>query len=433
MSADEIVIEYRTNKENELKDMQAWKRFLQEIKYDPKTATAEYIDNNGKKSRVAFRIGRGLYDDSRWTDIENDKSDHMMYKRKYGASRITMLPHKGYKVGDYLNVFNHEASHVNQFSAGFNGENRDLDLTKLHSQKMLNYTKEFIRNHPELNEHDSMPEELLADLSAVITQGSKSWKREMLKSIKDAPTYEKNRGKLSGKRFNEDKRRTMASYHLLLKYLDNSIDNRKTNNAKVYGTALYGIESKYKDFYKDVIYQLEHTDLKNDRSKWSDEFQKLDSNVRKSMERLTEILNDRLKTIPINNKKNLEKKGVDNSVDYRDFRHKKGLIREINIIRKNANAMMTILMKHGGYGFDPNSKKRQYQDSYRARIKFVEQALKDKPWQESYTDDNSIENMYCECLLEELDYDDDEIFIEEFIDEYISSFEEYSENVEINW
>ena len=61
MSADEIIIEYRTNKENELKDMQAWKRFLQEIKYDPKTATAEYIDNNGKKSRVGFRIGRGLY------------------------------------------------------------------------------------------------------------------------------------------------------------------------------------------------------------------------------------------------------------------------------------------------------------------------------------------------------------------------------------
>ena len=95
--------------------------------------------------------------------------------------------------------------------------------------------------------------------------------------------------------------------------------------------------------------------------------------------------------------------------------------------------MMTIIMKHGGYGFDPNGEKRKYQDSYRARIKFVEQALKDKPWQESYTDDNSIENMYCECLLEELDYDDDEIFIEEFIDECISSFEAYSENVEISW
>ena len=54
MSADEIIIEYRTNKENELKDMQAWKRFLQEIKYDPKTATAEYIDNNGKKSVVGY-------------------------------------------------------------------------------------------------------------------------------------------------------------------------------------------------------------------------------------------------------------------------------------------------------------------------------------------------------------------------------------------
>jgi predicted SAM-dependent methyltransferase len=89
-------------------------------------------------------------------------------------------------------------------------------------------------------------------------------------------------------------------------------------------------------------------------------------------------------------------------------------------------------MKHGGYGYDPNSHKREYEASYRARIKFVEQALKDKPWQESYTD-NSMENMYCECLLEELDYDDDEIFIEEFIDECISSFEAYSENVEISW
>jgi hypothetical protein len=41
--------------------------------------------------------------------------------------------------------------------------------------------------------------------------------------------------------------------------------------------------------------------------------------------------------------------------------------------------------------------------------------------------------MYCECLLEELDYDDDEIFIEEFINEYISSFEAYSEDIEISW
>ena len=164
-----------------------------------------------------------------------------------------------------------------------------------------------------------------------------------------------------------------------------------------------------------------------------DILQKLDSNVRKSIERLMEILTDTSKTIPINSKENLKKKGVYDSVDYRDFRHKKELIREINIIRKNANAMMSILMKHGGYGFDPNSHKRKYQDSYRARIKFVEQALKDKPWQESCTDDNSMENMYCECLLEELDCDDDEIFIEEFINEYISSIDAYSENIEIAW
>ena len=425
MSADEIIIEYRTNKENELKDMQAWKRFLQEIKYDPKTATAEYIDNNGKKSRVGFRIGRGLY-------ANKDDHDYNAYDISTKVSRITMTPHKGYKVGDYLQIFKHEASHVNQWAVGDTGRD-DPDLSKLHSQKMINYTKEFIRNHPELNDHDCKPDELLADLSAVITQGSKSWKRAMLKEIKNGPEYAKNQGKLSGKRFNEDKRRTMDSYNILLTALDFSIDNRKRNKANASGTFAYSIQRKYKDFYKDIMYQLDYTDLKNDRSKWSNEFQKLDSNVRKSIERLMEILHDASKAIPINNKKNLEKKGVYDSVDYRDFRHKKELIREINIIRKNANAMMTILMKHGGYGFDPNSKKRKYQDSYRARIKFIEQALKDKPWQESYTDDNSIENMYCECLLEELDYDDDEIFIEEFIDEYISSFEEYSENVEINW
>jgi hypothetical protein len=429
MSADEIIIEYQTNKENELKDMQAWKRFLQEIKYDPKTATAEYIDNNGKKSRIGFRIGRGLYKDD-----ENiaDDYEYNEYDRSFKASRITMLPRKGYKVGDYLQIFKHEASHANQWDAGDRGYGMPMDLSKIHSQKMLNYTKEFIRKHPELNNHDCEPKELLADLSAVITQGSKSWKRQMLKDIKKGPDYV-NQGKLSGKRFNEDKRRTMDSYNILLTALDFSIDNRKRNKANASGTFAYSIQRKYKDFYKDVIYQLDHTDLKNDRSKWSNEFQKLDSNVRKSIERLMEILHDASKAIPINNKKNLEKKGVYDSVDYRDFRHKKELIREINIIRKNANAMMTIIMKHGGYGFDPNGEKRKYQDSYRARIKFVEQALKDKPWQESYTDDNSIENMYCECLLEELDYDDDEIFIEEFIDEYISSFEEYSENVEINW
>jgi hypothetical protein len=432
MSADEIVIEYRTNKENELKDMQAWKRFLQEIKYDPKTATAEYIDNNGKKSRVAFRIGRGLYGDLSSNGTENDKTDHVAYSPKYGASRITMIPHKGYKVGDYLQAFKHEASHVNQFSAGINREN-DVDLTKLHSQKMLNYTKEFIRNHPELSDHDSKPEELLADLSAVITQGSKSWKREMLKAIKEGPIYAKNQGKLSGKRFNEDNRRIMHSYDILLTALDFSIDNRKTNKAKVKGTFMYSILRKYGDFYKNIVYQLDHSDLKNDRSKWSNEFQKLDSNIKKSIERFMEILSDNSKEIPINNKENLKKKGVYDRADYRDLKHKKELTREINIIRKNANAMMTIVLKHGGYGFDPNSKKRKYQDSYKARLKFIEQALKDKPWQESYADDNNIENMYCECLLEELDCDDDEIFIEEFIDECISSFEAYSENVEISW
>lgn len=427
MSSDEIVIEYRTNKENELKDMQAWKRFLQEIKYDPKTATAEYIDNNGKKSRVAFRIGRGMY-------VDEDDFDNNAYYILDKASRITMVPHKGYKVGDYLQIFKHEASHVNQWAVGDTGrDDDDPDLSKLHSQKMLNYTKEFIKNHPELNDHDCNPDELLADLSAVITQGSKSWKRQMLKSMKAGPVYVKNQGKLSGKRFNEDKRKTMHSYDILLTALDFSIDNRKTNNAKANGTSGYSILRKYGDFYKDIMLQLDHTDLKNDRSKWSNEFQKLDSNIKNSIKRLMEILNDTSKSIPINNKKNLEKHGVVDRVDYRDLRHKKEIIREINIIRKNANAMMTIVMKHGGYGFDPNSKKRQYQDSYRARIKFVEQALKDKPWQESYVDDNSIENMYCECLLEELDYDDDEIFIEEFIDEYISSFEVYSENVEISW
>lgn len=431
MSADEIVIEYRTNKENELKDMQAWKRFLQEIKYDPKTATAEYIDNNGKKSRVAFRIGRGLYGDISSGGTDDDKTDHMGYAPKYGASRITLVPHKGYKVGDYLQAFKHEASHVNQFSAGINREN-DVDLAKLHSQKMLNYTKEFIRNHPELdNRHDNKPEELLADLSAVITQGSKSWKREMLKAIKEGPAYAKNQGKLSGKRFNEDRRKTMNSYDILLTALEFPIRNGNTNKAKVEGNFMYSILRKYGEFYKNIMYQLDHTDLKNDRSKWSNEFQKLDSNVKKSIERFMEILMDK-KEIPINNKENLKKKGASDRSDYRDLRHKKELIREINIIRKNANAMMTIVMKHGGYGFDPNSTKRKYQDSYRARIKFVEQALKDKPWQELYTD-NSMENMYCECLLEELDYDDDEIFIEEFINEYISSFEAYSEDVEISW
>lgn len=430
MSADEIIIEYRTNKENELKDMQAWKRFLQEIKYDPKTATAEYIDNNGKKSRVAFRIGRGLYDES--NGIENDKSDHNAYHSLNKVSRITMIPHKGYKVGDYLQTFKHEASHVNQWAAGDTGRDEYPDLSKLHSQKMLKYTIEFIKKHPELNDHDREPNELLADLSAVITQGAKSWKRSMLKEIKAGPVYAKNQGKLSGKRFNEDRRKTMDTYNRLLTALDNSIDNRNTNKAKAAGTFMYFIQRKYEKFYEDIVYQLDNTDLKNDRSKWSNEFQKLDSNIRKSIERLTEILNDTSKEIPINNKEKFEKKGVYNRPDYRDLRHKKELIREINIIRKNANAMMSILMKHGGYGFDPNSHKRKYQDSYRARIKFVEQALKDKPWQESYTD-NSIENMYCECLLEELDYDDDEIFIEEFIDEYISSFEAYSENVEISW
>lgn len=429
MSADEIIIEYRTNKENELKDMQAWKRFLQEIKYDPKTATAEYIDNNGKKSRVAFRIGRGLYDDS--NGIENDKSDHNAFHSLNKVSRITMIPHKGYKVGDYLQTFKHEASHVNQWAAGDAGSGSDL--SKLHSQKMLKYTIEFIKNHPELNDHDREPKELLADLSAVITQGSKSWKRKMLKAIKEGPIYAKNQGKLSGKRFNEDKRETMDSYDILLAALEYPINNRNTNKTKVEGAFMYSIQRKYEKFYKDIVYQLDHSDLKNDRSKWSNEFQKLDSNIRKSIERLMEILNDTSKTIPINNKENLKKKGVYDRSDYRDLRHKKELIREINIIRKNANAMMTIVMKHGGYGFDPNSYKRNYQDSYRARIKFVEQALKDKPWQESYTDNNSTENMYCECLLEELDYDDDEIFIEEFIDEYISSFEEHSENIEISW
>lgn len=429
MDADEIIIEYRTNKENELKDMQAWKRFLQEIKYDPKTATAEYIDNNGKKSRVAFRIGRGLYHDSE--RIENDRSDHNAYDPLSKASRITMIPHKGYKVGDYLQTFKHEASHVNQWAAGDTGGH--MDLSKLHSQKMLNYTKEFIKNHPELNDHDCEPKELLADLSAVITQGSKSWKRKMLKAIKEGPSYAKNQGKLSGKRFNEDKRETMDTYDILLTALDYVINNRNTNKTKVEGAFMYGIQRKYEKFYKDIMYQLDHTDLKNDRSKWSNELQKLDSNIRKSIERLMEILSDTSKTIPINNKENLKKKGVYDRSDYRDLRHKKELIREINIIRKNANAMMTIVMKHGGYGFDPNSYKRNYQDSYRARIKFVEQALKDKPWQESYTD-NSMENMYCECLLEELDCDDDDgIFIEEFINEYISSFEAYSEDIEITW
>ena len=430
MDADEIIIEYRTNKENELKDMQAWKRFLQEIKYDPKTATAEYIDSNGKKSRVAFRIGRGLYHDSE--RIENDRSDHNAYDPLSKASRITMIPHKGYKVGDYLQTFKHEASHVNQWAIGDTGRDGP-DLSKLHSQKMLNYTKEFIKNHPELNDHDYKPHELLADLSAVITQGSKSWKRKMLKAIKDGPVYIKNQGKLSGKRFNEDKRGTMDSYDILLRALDFSIDNRKTNKAKADGTLMYSVQRKYEKFYNDIKYQLDHSDLKNDRSKWSNEFQKLDSNIRKSIERFMEILSDSSKEIPINNKENLKKKGVYDRVDYRDLRHKKELIREINIIRKNANVMMTIVLKHGGYGFDPNSEKRKYQDSYKARLKFVEQALKDKPWQESYTDDNSMENMYCECLLEELDYDDDEIFIEEFIDECISSFEAYSENVEISW
>jgi hypothetical protein len=432
MSADEIVIEYRTNKENELKDMQAWKRFLQEIKYDPKTATAEYIDNNGKKSRVAFRIGRGLYDNDWSKRIENDKSNHNAYDPLYKASRITMLPHKGYKVGDYLQTFKHEASHVNQWAAGDTGGNNP-DLSKLHSQRMLNYTKEFIKNHPELNDHDDKPNELLADLSAVITQGSKSWKRKMLKAIKEGPTYVKNQGKLSGKRFNEDKRKTMDSYDILLTALEFPIRNRNSNKAKVEGTFMYSIQRKYEKFYKDVMYQLDHSDLKNDRSKWSNEFQKLDSNIRKSIERFMEILMDTSKAIPINNKENLKKKGVYDRSDYRDLRHKKELIREINIIRKNANVMMTIVLKHGGYGFDPNSEKRKYQDSYRARIKFVEQALKDRPWQESYTNDNSMEDIYCECLLEELDYDDDEIFIEEFINEYISSFEAYSENVEISW
>lgn len=429
MSADEIIIEYRTNKENELKDMQAWKRFLQEIKYDPKTATAEYIDNHGKKSRVAFRIGRGLYDES--NGIENDKSDHNAYHSLNKVSRITMIPRKGYKVGDYLQTFKHEASHVNQWAAGDTGG--DMDLSKLHSQKMLKYTIEFIKKHPELNDHDREPNELLADLSAVITQGAKSWKRGMLKAIKEGPSYAKNQGKLSGKRFNEDRRKTMDTYNTLLAVLEHPIVNRNTNKAKVKGGFVYAIQGPYEKFYEDIVYQLDHTDLKNDRSKWSNEFQKLDSNIRKSIERLTEILNDTSKRIPINKEENLEKKGVDGRYDYRDFRHKKELIREINIIRKNANAMMSILMKHGGYGFDPNSHKRKYQDSYRARIKFVEQALKDKPWQESYTDINSIENIYCECLLEELDYDDDEIFIEEFIDEYISSIETYSENVEISW
>lgn len=429
MSSDEIVIEYRTNKENELKDMQAWKRFLQEIRYDPKTATAEYIDNNGKKSRVGFRIGRGLYDES--NGIENDKSNHNAYNPSYKASRITMIPHKGYKVGDYLQTFKHEASHVNQWAVGDTvGDNPDL--SKLHSQKMLNYTKEFIKNHPELNDHDDKPKELLADLSAVITQGSKSWKRQMLKAIKAGPIYE-NQGKLSGKRFNEDKRRTLDSYDILLTVLEFSIRNRNNNKAKVDGTFIHSIQRKYEKFYKDVMYQLDYSDLKNDRSKWSNEFQKLDSNIRKSIERVMEILSDTSKAIPINNKENLKKKGVDDRYDYRDFRHKKELIREINIIRKNANAMMAIVLKHGGYGFDPNGEKRKYQDSYRARIKFVEQALKDKPWQESYTDDNSMENIYCECLLEEFDYDDDEIFIEEFINEYISSSEAYSEDIEISW
>lgn len=426
MSGDEIIIEYRTNKENELKDMQAWKRFLQEIKYDPKTATAEYIDNNGKKSRVGFRIGRGLY-------ANKDDYDFSTYDRSYKASRITMVPRKGYKVGDYLQIFKHEASHVNQWAAGDTGRGDIPDLSKIHSQKMLNYTKEFIKKHPELNDHDCEPDELLADLSAVITQGSKSWKREMLKGIKAGPVYVKNQGKLSGKRFNEDKRRTMDSYDILMTSLDFSISNRNTNKAKVEGSYMYSIQRKYLDFYKDVMYQLDHTDLKNDRSKWSNEFEKLNSNIRKSIERFMEILSDNKKEIPINNKENLKKKGVNDKIDYRDLRRKKELIRENNIIRKNVNAMMTIVLKHAGYGFDPNSEKRKYQDSYRARIKFVEQALKDKPWQESYTDDNSIENIYCECLLEEFDYDDDEIFIEEFIDECISSFEEYSENIEISW
>jgi hypothetical protein len=430
MSADEIIIEYRTNKENELKDMQAWKRFLQEIKYDPKTATAEYIDNNGKKSRVAFRIGRGLYDES--NGIENDKSDHNAYHSLNKVSRITMIPHKGYKVGDYLQTFKHEASHVNQWVVGDTGRGEDPDLSKLHSQKMLKYTIEFIKKHPELNDHDREPKELLADLSAVITQGAKSWKRCMLKEIKAGPVYAKNQGKLSGKRFNEDRRKTMDTYNRLLTALEYPIVNRNSNKAKVEGS-LFGLQRKYGKFYEDIVYQLDNSDLKNDRNRWSNELQKLDSNVRKSIERLMEILTDTSKTIPINSKENLKKKGVDDSVDYVYFRHNKEIIRETNIIRKNANAMMTIVMKHGGYGFDPNSHKREYEAAYRARIKFVEQALKDKPWQESYTDDNNMENMYCECLLEELDYDDDEIFIEEFIDECISSFEAYSENVEISW
>ena len=429
MSADEIVIEYRTNKENELKDMQAWKRFLQEIKYDPKTATAEYIDNNGKKSRVGFRIGRGLYKDDE--DIA-DNSDYNDYHRRFRTSRITMVPHKGYKVGDYLQTFKHEASHTNQWTAGDTGRD-DPDLSKLHSQKMLNYTKEFIKNHPELNDHDCKPYELLADLSSVITQGSKSWKRQMLKKIKDGPTYVKNQGKLSGKRFNEDKRACLESYDDLLYYLDFSISNGKTNKAKAHGNYGYQIKRRYDSFFEDAQYQLEHSALKNDRDKWFNEFKKLDSNIQNAIKRWDAIDKDDSKEIPINSKEKLEKRGITEKYQYRDLRHKKELIREINIIRKNANAMMTIIMKHAGYGFDPNGEKRQYQDSYRARIKFVEQALKDKPWQESYADDNSIENMYCECLLEELDYDDDEIFIEEFIDEYISSFETYSENVEINW
>lgn len=429
MNADEIIIEYRTNKENELKDIQAWKRFLQEIKYDPKTATAEYIDSNGKKSRVAFRIGRGLYHDS--VSNENDRSDHNAYDHTSKASRITMIPHKGYKVGDYLQTFKHEASHVNQWATGDTGFDNP-DLSKLHSQKMLNYTKEFIRNHPELNDHDCKPHELLADLSAVITQGSKSWKHKILKAIKDGPVYEKNQGRLSGKRFNEDKRRVMDSYDNLLHALDQPIENRKTNKAKTNRVIPETIQSRYEEFYKDIEFQLDVSDLKNNRSKWSNEFQKFDSNVKKSIERLDKIYDDYLKKIPINSKTNLEKKGVYGQSQYNEFRHKKELIREINIIRKNANAMMTIVLKHGGYGFDPNSEKRKYQDSLRARLKFVEQALKDKPWQESYTDD-CIENMYCECLLEELDYDDDEIFIEEFINEYISSFEAYSEDIEISW
>lgn len=389
---------------------------LRRLKYKASDKTIEIKGIDGRPYRCKVSIepndfmagngGSGILH-TRRTMYANQMSD--------GTPYIRIPPHmlKQFTPEKLLPIVEHEAEHIRQLlnKKKYRPQSDSKEMTYVESRDkkaVVDYAKAYIAKHPiALNSHDKLEYELLADFHAAIKYGRKSYAKALRNLVLCQGSYKQLKGQIESV-FNDS--------NPILKLYESG--ERKP------GPYIKRTEA----FIKKLKIALKQTKIAQEHNKNNDQIDKSIKKVHKrildestgatkyegTMKASLETMEDGLNTLLIIYEPSLKMFKKYQAMNQDIPEHELSSIKLASTTKKISSSFPFVIS-----GIARNVVSTEY------RIKFLKEIMKDKPW---LKDKEANYRTVYEAYVP-LEFDDwyiDDTIIQE-------TFEEYSENVEINW